>query len=228
MLKRFPLFYSYISFVLLIDLSAIPLFKLSPSVYFLFYWCTAFLKAVLGYAVIVEIYNLSLKSYLGVARLVKVLLLIVFIGVTVKVGINLFNGPEVVFPYAIANVERNLRQVQAVLLFCLLGLIVYYKISTDRNVRGLILGYSLFIGADVISFTFITHPTTGFALMMRKIDPVFYGIALIIWLVALWSPRRESMLRGAQGIERDYEYLARETRILLLRARTHLFRVARP
>lgn len=228
LLKRFPVFYSYISFVLLIDLVAIPLFKLSHNVYFLFYWSTAFLQAVLGYGVIVEIYNNSLKNYLGVARLVKILLLLVFLGVAVKVGINLLNKPEVVLPYAIANVERNLRQVQAVLLFCLLGLFVYYKIPADRNVRGLILGYSLFIGADVISFTFITHPTTGFALLMRYLNPVCYAIALIIWSAALWSPSPEPVLQGTQGIERDYENLARETRIFLLRARSHLIRVARP
>jgi len=225
---RFPIFYSYVAFVLLVDLTAIPLFRLSHNVYFLFYWMTAFLKAILGYGVIVEIISLSLKNYPGVARLARTLLMFVFLGVVVKVGINLLNKPGIVLPYAIANMERSLRQVQAVLLFCLLALLVYYKIPVNRTVKGLLFGFSLFIGADVISFTFITHPTSGFALLMRQIDPICYAISLIIWLVALWSPSPQRVIEGTETIERDYENLARETRILLLRARTHLIRVGRP
>lgn len=228
LLRRFPIFHLYISFVLLVDLVAIPLSKTSPDIYFLFYWLTAFLQAVLGYGVTVEIFNLSLKNYPGVARLARTLLMFVFLGVVVKVGINLLNKPDIVLPYAIANMERSLRQVQAVLLFCLLALLIYYKILVNRNVKGLLFGFSLFIGADVISFTFITHPTSGIALLMRQIDPICYAISLIIWLVALWSPSPQRVIDGTQTIELDYENLARETRILLLRARTHLIRVGRP
>ena len=228
LLRRFPVFYSYIAFVLLIDLLAIPVLKMSANIYILFYWLTQLLKAFLGYGVIVEIYNLSLKNYLGVVRLVKILLLIVFLAVAMKVGINLLDSPQIILSQAIADMEHNLQQVQAVLLFCLLALLIYYKIPVNRNLRGLLLGYSLLIGADVITFTFISHPATGFALLMRDIVPVCYAIALIIWLVALWSPSPEQVFQGSKDIERDYQNLARETRILLLRARTHLFRVARP
>ena len=228
LLRRFPIFYLYVSLVLLVDLIAIPLSKTSPDVYFLFYWLTAFLQAVLGYGVTVEIFNISLKNYPGVARLARTLLMIVFLGVVVKVGINLLNRPDIVLPYAIANMERSLRQVQAVLLFCLLALLVYYKIPVNRNVKGLLFGYSLFIGADVISFTFITHPNSGFAILMRQINPVCYATSLVIWLVALWSPSLQRVLEGREELVQDYEILARETRILLLRARTHLIRVSRP
>ena len=228
LLKRFPIFYSYITFVLMIDLLAIPVFKFSPNIYVQFYWSTELLKAILGYGVIMEIYNLSLKNYLGVVRLVKILLLIVFLAVSIKMGISLLGNSQIILSHAIADMEHNLQQVQAVLLFCLLALYIYYKIPIDRNLRGLMMGYSLLIGADVITFTFISHPATGFALLMRHIVPVCYAIALIIWSAALWSPSPEPVLQGALGIERDYKHLARETRILLLRAKTQLMKAARP
>ena len=113
-------------------------------------------------------------------------------------------------------------------MFCLLALFLYYKIPLNRNGRGLLLGYSLFVGADVISLTFITHPATGFASLMRQIDPLCYALALLIWSAALWSPSPEPVFQGVQGIERDYGSLARQTRALLLQARTHLIKVARP
>src|SRR5690348_6913229 len=74
LLKRFTTFYSYLCGVLLIDLLAIPLYRTSPGAYLLFYWSAELLKAILGYAVIVEIYHFSLKNYPGVARFVRVLL----------------------------------------------------------------------------------------------------------------------------------------------------------
>jgi len=228
LLKRFPVFYSYICCVLLIDLLAIPILKMSPSVYLLFYWSAEFLTAVLGYGVIVEIYNLSLKKYPGVARFVRVLLLFIFLAVGLKVSVNLFGNTGIALPFAIGDLERTLRQMQALLLCCLLALFVYYKIPVNKNLRGLIFGYSLFIGANVILVTFITHPSTGLAAKMRDIEPAFYAISLLIWTAALWTSSPEPVLQGAQGIERDYEYLARETRTMLLRARAQLMRATRP
>jgi hypothetical protein len=227
LLNRFPTFYSYLCCVLLIDLLAIPLYRTSPGAYLLFYWSAELLKAILGYAVIVEIYHRSLKNYPGVARLVKILLLIVFLAITAKLGVSLFQNSEVTLPHAIGDLERSLRQMQTVLLCCLMALFIYYKVPVDRNLHGLLLGYSLFVGANVIAFTFITHPTTGFAVLMRKIVPIFYTISLIIWTAALWRSSPEPVFQGAQEIERDYENLARETRNLLLRARTHLMRAIR-
>ncbi|HKW89350.1 MAG TPA: hypothetical protein VJN21_11405 [Candidatus Acidoferrales bacterium] len=175
-----------------------------------------------------ETYVFSLKNYPGVGRLLRILLVVILLTVAAKVAVSLVVDSKFLLPYAIAVMERNLQQVQAILLFCLLALFIYYKIPADRNVRGLMLGYAFLIGADVISFTFITNPSTGFALLMRQIDPACNALALIIWTVALWTASPQSALQWGQVIETDYEYLARETRAMLLRARTHLVRVARP
>jgi hypothetical protein len=225
--RQFPAFYSYVCCVLLIDLLAIPLFKVSPGIYLSFYWSAEFLTAVLGYGVIVEIYNSSLINYPGVARFARILLLIIFLAVAAKVSVNLFSNSEIAFPRAIADLERSLRQMQAFLFCCLLVLFVYYKIPTNRNLRGLILGYALFIAVNVIAVTFIAHPATGFAVLMRHIEPFIYAISLIIWSATLWSRSPEPVLQNAPEIQKDYEYLARETRTMLLRARTHLMRATR-
>jgi hypothetical protein len=226
--KRFSLFYAYVGCVLATDLLSVVIYSHNPRFYFLFYWVTEFLLAVISYGVIVEIYNLSLKNYPGVARFVRVLLLFIFLAVGVKVSVNLFGNAGIALPFAIGDLERTLRQMQALLLCCLLALFVYYKIPANRNLRGLIFGYSLFIGANVILVTFITHPSTGVAAMMRDIEPFVYAISLLIWSAALWTSSPEPVLLGAQGIERDYEYLARETRTMLLRARAQLMRATRP
>jgi hypothetical protein len=226
--KKFPLFYSYIAWVLAKDLLSTPIYMYHPTFYGPFYWATGFLLAAISYGFLMEIYNQSLKNYAGVARSFRILLLIMFFVIATKVGVDSFSGSHLSLVRAIADLERNLRQLQAVLLSCLLVLFVYYKIPVERNLRGLVLGYSLFIGADVITLTFIAHPTTGFAPLMRQIEPLLYAVSLIIWTLALWAPRPEMVTDVSCGIEQDYEHLAQETRMMLLRARTHLARAARP
>ncbi|MGB6485106.1 MAG: hypothetical protein WBE86_16615 [Candidatus Acidiferrales bacterium] len=226
--KKFPLFYSYIAWVLTKDLLSAPIYMHHPSFYVPFYWATGLLLAAISYGVLMEIYGRSLKNYAGVARFFRVLLLVMFLVIAIKVGVNSFSGSQPSFVRAIADLEGNLRQLQAILLSCLLVLFVYYKVSIGRNLRGLVLGYSLFIGADVITLTFIAHPATGFAPLMRKIEPLFYAVALIIWSLTLWASSPETATGVSCGIEQDYEHLAQETKMMLLRARTHLARAARP
>ncbi|MGC1106887.1 MAG: hypothetical protein WA876_10135, partial [Candidatus Acidiferrales bacterium] len=198
--KKFPLFYSYIIWVLAVDLLSTPIYMHHPSLYVSFYWVAEFLLATISYGVLMEIYNRSLKNYPGVARFFRILLLIMFLGIATKVGVGLFGNSHLSFARAVADLEGNLRQLQAALLSCLLLLFVYYKISIGRNLRGLVLGYSLFIGADVITLTFIAHPTTGFAPLMRKVEPLLYAVSLMIWSLTLWASSPETVTGISCGI----------------------------
>ena len=226
--RKFPLFYSYIAWVLATDLLSAPIYIYRPAFYGPFYWATEFFMAAISYGVLMEIYNRSLTNYAGVARFFRVLLLVMFLVIAAKVSVGLFGNSQLSFARAVAELENYLRQLQAVLLSCLLLLFIYYKIPVGRNLRGLVLGYSLFIGADVITLTFAFHPATGLAPLMQKAEPLFYAASLIIWTLALWVPRPEIATGASCGIEQDYEHLAQETRMMLVRARTNLARAARP
>ncbi|MGC1105838.1 MAG: hypothetical protein WA876_04805, partial [Candidatus Acidiferrales bacterium] len=69
---------------------------------------------------------------------------------------------------------------------------------------------------------------TGFAPLMRKVEPLLYAVSLMIWSLTLWASSPETVTGISCGIEQDYEHLAQETKMKLLRARTHLARAARP
>lgn len=226
LLARFPLFYSYIAWVLAKDLLSIPVYLYYPSAYVSFYWTAEFLLAAFSYGVLMEIYGQSLRNYPGVARFFRILLITMFFVIAARVSIGLF-GNWLSFARAIGDLERNLRQLQAVLLCCLLFLFVYYKIPVGKNLRGLMFGYALFIGTDVITLTFMVHPGTPVDHWMRKFEPAFYAVSLIIWSVTLWASRPEVAADTPYGIEHDYQHLAQETKMMLARAREHLARTAR-
>ncbi|MFZ0856969.1 MAG: hypothetical protein WAN10_08980 [Candidatus Acidiferrales bacterium] len=228
LLTKFPLFYTYIAWVLAKDLLSIPIYAHYPSFYASFYWGTELLLAAISYGVLMEIYNQSLKNYPGVARFFRIFLLAAFLVIAAKVCIGSLSSLHLAFGRTVAELERNLRQVQAVLLSCLLILFVYYKIAVGKNLRGLVAGYSLLVGTQVITRTFAFHPAAGFDPLMRKIDPLLYALSLFIWSLALWASRPEVAADAPCGIEQDYEHLAQETKMVLLRARTHLARATRP
>lgn len=228
LLQTFPLFYCYILLVLLVDLISTPVYAYYPLAYPLFYWTTELFLAAISYGVLVEIYNQSLESYPGVARFFRIFLLIVFLGVALKVSAGSLISVRASFGHAVAELERNLRQLQAVLLCCLLGLFIYYKIVLGRNLRGLVVGYSLVVGGEVIMLTFAFYPAAGFDPLMRKIEPIVYATCLFIWLSTLWASHRATLSDLPCGIEEDYEHLCQETRMMLVRARAHLARAARP
>jgi len=227
LLKTFPVFYGYIACVLAKDLLSIPIYTHSPSLYAPFYYTAEFLLAAIGYGILAEIYNRSLKNYSGVARFFRILFAIAFLAVVLRVGVSSVGTGLAAFSRAVAGLERDLRQLQAVLLSCLLVLFTYYRIRVGRNVRGLVIGYSVLVASEVITLSFALHPATGFGAFMRGAEPAIYVVSLLIWLTTLRAAQAETPFDMPCRIEQDYERLAAVTRTLLLRARAQLGRVAR-
>src|SRR5690348_402960 len=224
MFKRFPVFFLYVACVLAKDLLSIPIYSHLPSVYAAFYYTAELILAAIGFGILVEIYRRSLKHYPGVARFFTVFFAVVFLAVIIAVSVG---SSASSFARVVAELEQDLRQSQATLLCCLLALFLYYRIAVGKNLRGLVMGYSLLVGSQVITLTFALRVPAGVGAFMREAEPVFYALSLLIWLAALWNPQPEIAPAVPCGIERDYERLAAATRTMLVRARTQLAKVAR-
>ncbi|HEV2618296.1 MAG TPA: hypothetical protein VGU63_16985 [Candidatus Acidoferrales bacterium] len=228
MFKRFPIFYCYVGSVLLVDLLAIPTYRMLPGFYGLFYWSTAFLTAALGYGVILEIYGRSLAGFPGVSRWIRIVLGGLLFVIAAKALVELFGGAANPWASSAALLERDLRTAQAILLGALLGIFIFYRIAIGKNLRGIIAGYALYVGVRVIELTAYAQLGKADGIFVSQLEPIGYLICLIIWTVALWSPAREPIAEGAPGMERDYGLLLQQTRTKLARACGHLSRTVRP
>jgi len=227
MFKRFPIFYCYIACVLLKDISAIPVYKTFPGTYASFYWTTTILTAILGYGVILEIYGRSLERFAGVARFVRIVLLGMLILVAARASLEFFGASPTPLASSAALLERDLRTLQAILLAALLAIFTFYRIPIGKNLRGIMLGYTLYIGVRVLELTAYTQLSKVDGVFVSKIEPVSYLICLGIWTGALWSRSPEPKMEVASNIGRDYDQLAELTRNKLLRARAYLTRTVR-
>ena len=225
---KYPVFYFYLSYVLLESLLRFYVYVVHASRYESFYWYTQFLSVALGYCVIWEIYTQALADYPGVARMARIVLLAVFVVVVAQALVHALSDPVWSAPEIPALLERNLRTAQALLLVGIVGLLLYYAIPVGRNLRGMILGYGLFISASVISLTLRSHLGKGFEPWWHYFQPMAYFAALLIWAATLWSYQPNPQPRTEIKIEPDYELLSEQTAKAIAWARSYLLRTVRP
>ena len=228
LIREYSLFYFYIACVFFVSLLRFVCYKVHPGFYQLFYWYTEFLSVIAGYGVILEIYKRSLINHPGVARLSQTVLLTLLFVTIAKVATDALRSPLGSWMVATAELGRDLRYVQGALLIVMLAMFGYYRIPAGRNLKGLIFGYGFFIATTITNIAIRSQPGNELSLLMRKLQPVIYLVTLTIWSVALWSHQPEPQPDPRVRIERDYQVLAGQTRMMLARAFTYLGRAIRP
>ncbi len=218
--RKYLAFFIYLTAVLLIDLLRFSVLTLHPSVYAPFYWYTQFLHAGVGYAVILEIYKHALNNSPGVARIARTFLWGVLGAVILKVSLQAVSRPVWSTATTSAELERDMRAVQALLLAAIIALLAYYVVPTGRNLRGIIFGYSAYIYASVVSLAFGSLPGYGLRPGWRLVQPIAYLAALLIWGATLWSYSPNPVAEAESKIDRDYKLIAERTRRAISRARS--------
>ncbi len=212
----------------LIELLRFSCYEFTSNFYQAFYWHTELVTIVTSYAIVFEIFRGSLRHNPAVARLAQTLLLVVFVLTGTYVASDLLHGGFVSLPRVTAELGRDLRYVEGAVLLVMLWLFGRYRISFGRNLLGLIIGYSLLVGLDVVDLAFLFFPGNEFSIGLRKLLPITYLVTLAIWCAALWSSQPEPLRLAESAIERDYELLAAKTRAAIAQMSTRIAKALRP
>lgn len=229
LVSRYPLFYGYLSFVLLTSNCLLAIYLVRPEYYRPFYWYVEFVTAALGCGVVWEIYRGALKRFPGAARMARNVLLFLLAVVLSKAIADTWNGTAWQHGRTFwVEAERDLRGAQGIVLIGLIAVIALYRIPMGSNLWGMTLGYGLLIGSNVISLTLRAFLGEAFQNTWRYVQPLSYLAVLCVWGLALWSYRPAAAPKGSPEIEEDYEVLVASTTNALLRARLYLRRTLRP
>lgn len=227
MASKYPLFYTYLAVVLAVDLARYIVYTFDPFAWAMFYWSTQFVSVLVGYGVILEILKQALDPYPGAERFGRYLVLGVFVAVFAFVAFRSATRSNWSPAATTVEFERDLRAVQVLVLMSILSVMFYYRIAVGRNLKGIILGYGLFIGTNMMNFAVRSYAGHQFNAWWKVFQPHSYVMVLIIWAGALWSYYPNPIPKLPQRVESDYDTLASGTRGALAAMRSHLGRAAR-
>jgi hypothetical protein len=225
---RYPVFYLYIVFVLFDDLLRFYIYRWHPAIYPQTFWITDFFGLVIGSGVLFEIYRSGLSAYPGTARMARNLLLLVFTVAFAKVLVSMSYGSLWWPAETTAELERNLRIVQASALIALVALFLLYAIPCGRNLKGILSGYSLYVAVSLVQLTLVSHFGNSIQRLWSYVNAMSYLIALCIWTRALWSHEMSTETSPGSPLEYDYEALTAATHLRLQETRARLGRAVRP
>src|SRR5215510_9040750 len=216
--KRYPIFYSYISFVFLQTVARFTVYQLEPDWYPSVYWFTEFVAIIAGCSVVFEFCRLGLKSYPGVAKMARVGLMGAFLFTFSKVLFTAVEGTEGWTPALTFLLERDIRFVQIAATAILVAIVLLYRIPMSRNLKGIILGYGFYLGTVVTNLTFLGIFGERIQLASSRIQAVSYTATLVIWTVGLWS--YEPVANQAMGTARNYSTICEETKEQLAQSKS--------
>lgn len=225
--SKYPFFYSYVLFVLLQSIlrSAVDHFR--PEFYASTYWITQFLGLVIGCGVVFEIYRVGLKAYPGVARVARNLLFFLFAMTFAKALFGATKGDLLWVARTLVDLERNLRILQAFAMIALVDLLVVYAVPVGRNLKGIFIGYGLFIASSVVQLTLVSHLGDTFSRVWLYLQPACYLLSLVVWAAALWAYRPVPRPQPLSRFENGYALIATDTRHRLRRVDLHLRKTVR-
>ena len=221
--RRYPVFYSYIAYVLLQDFVRLFAHTRSERAYQITYWTTEFLGVAMGCLVVLEIYRAALALYPGTARMARNVLFFLFLVALGAVIANTWNDSEWLIKATALQFELSLRTVQGASLIALVILFLFYSIPFGTNLRGILLAYSLFIGERIVILTFL--PPQGHHFWFYAYS-ASYPVVLGLWLAHLWSWMPCPAPKAGMQLEEDYQRLVATTRGRLQEARGSLRKAA--
>ena len=220
LLLKYPLFYLYLSYVFIQSVICFAVFYWSKSNYARVYWTTESVAVILGCGVIWEIYTQTLALYAGAAKLAKAALLVAMLIAVTRILIQPRANRGTLFAGEItAELDRNMREIQAVFLSLILALLLYYSIPLGRNLKGMIAGYTLYIGALIFGLAFRTYLRVEF-----QLAPVAYTSTLGIWCSSLWFYSPNPPPEPGSKVLSDYEAISEMSLKTISRAKRYLSR----
>lgn len=207
---RFPLFYSYIGYGLCGSVVMYLIYWFRHDSYPYAFWLYFLLSIVVEFAVLVEISDHLFEPFPAIRQLGRALTIIISFGFGL-----VYILPAILYSHgrhsALLGFALRASLTKAVILAALLLAAHHYGLKLGRNVAGLILGFSIYLGVNIANFAadqFFYHLYDGVLWVMT---PLAYTLCLTVWLVALWdfapAPTESTM---SPGSGRDSEALTFE------------------
>jgi hypothetical protein len=210
--RHYPLFFSYMSLVWLSSVILLPIFRIYPDAYTNSYWALQFLTLLAGFGVMLELVQKSFQNYPGAKAFATVVLVMMFVILCGYFSYKVLAAQMPSTNETFSELERDFRVLQAIVLAGILVVISYYRIDIGRNLKGIVSGFGLYVGNTILSQAIRTYAGPSFDRGWETIQPYTYFVALLIWVVTLWSYAPVPLPESPLGLVHEYDALARRTK----------------
>ena len=187
-LGKYWLFCTQIAFVLVSFILLYIRYDHSPR-YAQAYWLTQFITMIIASGVIVETLRdalVLLERARRFAKAIEGVFPLALIGFAVCAALDLRGSAT---EHMLISLERGFPTVRALLLLGIGGVIAYLRIPLSRNVKAMLIGYSLYPiywyepdNSAAAALCRLTHRQPG-----DIVWPLSYDLSLVVWVAGLWS-----------------------------------------
>ncbi len=226
--RRLWSYYPYLSiFVIyrcLADVALFPIDRYRPHWFAAAYWRLEAITLALQFLVNWEFFRGLFVQHSTTQRIARKLLFIIEIGVLPAILLlgwsqaSLFRNLSLPLPPV---VEQYLCLAQASLLLIPAAVAWYYRIPLGRNLRGLGLGFGLYLLVRAVNFASL-QAFHGFAPYWRMLTPMTFIVMIAVWLWAFWEKDGEP--KGGSADEAVHSSWKMEWQFLWSRALMRLRR----
>jgi len=188
LVQRLPFFLAYLAVLVIGDLGTVGIYEVfgfRSKTSFYTFWILQGIFILLRAAVVYEVCRSILSPLKGVWRLVKPLLLVIGAVLLVTMLISAKGGSFDV-ETAIPLGQRGLEVTIAGLLISGLAFCRYYRVQIENYVAWIALGLGFHSIIQATDNTFL--PWLNHFALWAGLSHASFDIALIMWVIALWSP----------------------------------------
>ncbi|HXW15794.1 MAG TPA: hypothetical protein VEN79_14910 [Terriglobia bacterium] len=183
---RFPFFYSYLGCGFCGTFALFLIFRFRHGAYPYAYWLYFLLGIVVEFAVLVEISDHLFEPFPAIRQLGRALTIIILIGLGL-----IYILPTILYSHsrhsALLGFALRASLTKAVILGALLLAAHYYGLRLGKNVAGLILGFSIYLGVNIANFAADQLFYHLYDNILWVMSPIAYTLCLAVWLIALWD-----------------------------------------
>jgi hypothetical protein len=208
--KTYPLFYAQMACSLIATLSDIWIWWRHPAAYGWWYWDAQFTTMVAACANLVEVIRHGLAKCQGAMRFAEGIRYALYAAVAgfAFAYIEQLNEWRSVLRFV--ALERDFRAVQALLVMALVGGIFYFGVPLGRNVKGILVGYGIYVGASLVTLAVESHFPAHFLGIWNQMQPLAYNFTLLVYLISLWhySPAPSPQLNALAGRRSEQSFVS--------------------
>jgi hypothetical protein len=186
--QKFPLFYSYIVFVLGCEIIASFILFFYHADYASFFWFYLLTRMFAEFAVLWGVSDHIFQPYPLVRNMGRLVIILTCIVFALWYWVPLARNPQPSWIMYL-NLIKISAITKAAAIAALLAFARSFRIQVSRNGGGILLGFAAYLTAHAVLFGAATHFGRAiYAPVLSLTGPAGFGVCLVIWTVALWNP----------------------------------------